>query len=706
MRCSALLLAVLAFGAALRGQEPALQELAPLRVLSLNAWHGGKRVEDGQAKLLAAIRAARADVVGLQEARAGLPFFLAQELGWDLVAKDDQSVAILSRHPVVARHARTKNDAGLGARLRVREEPPAEIEVFVAHLDYDPYGPYQAHFDRAPLEAILEAQRQNQLAEIEDLLLAMRPALAQRDAVPVVLMGDLNTPSHLDWTAACRSRNAGYVIEWPVTHAIERAGFVDVFRSRHPDPLAEPGTTWSPVVRANEGRIEPQDRIDYVFYTGDGARLARAEHLVLGTPQPEPDHAANEWPTDHVAVLAELALELPCSPQRNAERTRLELASSSVRAGEPLVARFSGTAGVARGWIGIWPAPAFPEAVPATRWSYLHGSQVARDERGPAEGNLRFATGADPEQPLPPGEYFAWLLANDRDEALAPPQRFQVLPRRAPSELARPRDRLRVLVWNLWHGGREDGEAGFVRALEILRAADPDVALLVETYGSGQRIAAALDLHLAMPTPADNLALLSRWPFAEVWELGERFHGLGGVIDVPGFGPLALVDVWLSYAAEIWEEGSRARCSPTEMLAQHERSALADLDALLRPLRRRLAERAPLPVLLGGDFNSMSHEDYVESARSQYGEPIAWPATRRLVELGFGDAWRAVHPGVDRAADRTWSPRFPRQEQDRIDFLFWRGERLVPRAARRIDRHPEGFPSDHAALVFELELRR
>ena len=138
--------------------------------------------------------------MGLQEARAGLPFFLAQELGWDLVATDDQSVAILSRYPVVARSARTKNDAGLGARLRVRAEPPSDLELFVAHLDYDPYGPYQAHFDRAPLEAILEAQRQNQLAEIEDLLRAMAPALQRSASVPVFLLGDLNTPSHLDWT--------------------------------------------------------------------------------------------------------------------------------------------------------------------------------------------------------------------------------------------------------------------------------------------------------------------------------------------------------------------------------------------------------------------------------------------------------------------------------------------------------------------------
>ncbi|MBL8898174.1 MAG: endonuclease/exonuclease/phosphatase family protein, partial [Planctomycetes bacterium] len=372
-----------------------------------------------------------------------------------------------------------------------------------------------------------------------------------------------------------------------------------------------------------------------------------------------------------------------------------------VRAGEPLVFRFEGTSAIERGWIGLWPAHAFPEAVPSTQWRYLHGTQEQRSERGPARGALRFPTGADPEAPLPPGDYVAWLLANDRDEPLAPPLRCTVTPRTEP-QLEPARDRVRVLVWNLWHGGKEDGEAGLARAIEILRAADPDVALLIETYGSGQRIAAALDRHLLMATPADNLAILSRWPIREVWDLGDRFHAIGGVIEVPGFGPLACVDVWLSYAAEIWEEGTRARHSIAEMLAQHERSALADLEALLLPLERRVAGRTALPLVLGGDFNSMSHEDYVESARSQYGEPIAWPVTRRLVELGYRDAWRAVHPQVDRAADRTWSPRFPAQEQDRIDFVFSRGEALLPRRAERIDRHAERFPSDHAALWVEF----
>jgi endonuclease/exonuclease/phosphatase family metal-dependent hydrolase len=679
---------------------------AKLRVLSLNAWHGGMRVEEGRAKLLAVIRGARADVVGLQEARAGLPFFLAQELGWDLVASDDQSVAILSRFPVVARHPRTKNDAGLGARLRVREEPPSEIELFVAHLDHDPYGPYQAHFERASLEAILVAQRENQLAEIEDLLRVMAPALERSTSVPVFLVGDLNTPSHLDWTEANAARNAGYVVDWPVTRAIERAGLVDAFRARHPDPVRVPGVTWSPIVRRNGERAEPQDRIDFVFYRGEALRLTICETLLLGAPREEPDHAANEWPSDHAAVLAELALALRPAPEAPSERARFALDAVQVRAGDPLAFRFEGTTEVERGWIGLWPAHAFPEAVPSTQWRYLHGTQEPPSTRGPARGVVRFPTGPDPEAPLPPGDYVAWLLANDRDEPLAPPLRCTVAPRTSSEELGRARDRLRVLVWNLWHGGKEDGEAGLERVIEILREADPDIALLVETYGSGQRIAAALDRHLLMATPADNLSILSRWPFAEAWDLGDRFHAIGGVIEVPGFGPLACVDVWLSYAAEIWEEGTRARYTPAEMLAQHERSARADLDALLFPLERRLAGRASLPLVLGGDFNSMSHEDYVESARAQYGAPIAWPVTRRLAELGFRDAWRAVHPRIDRAADRTWSPRFPAQEQDRIDFVFWRGGALGPRRAVRIDRHAVRFPSDHAAIWVELEKDR
>lgn len=118
-------------------------------------------------------------------------------------------------------------------------------------------------------------------------------------AVPCVLVGDFNSPSHLDRPD----------VEWPVTKAAEEAGLRDSYREAHPDPIAHPGHTWSPVHPLHEDgsrRPEPQDRIDFVLHRG--LRVLDSETCVSGHPRPWPDVEHNEWPSDHAAVITTFSL--------------------------------------------------------------------------------------------------------------------------------------------------------------------------------------------------------------------------------------------------------------------------------------------------------------------------------------------------------------------------------------------------------------
>uniref|UniRef100_A0A183TYU0 Mcl1_mid domain-containing protein n=1 Tax=Toxocara canis TaxID=6265 RepID=A0A183TYU0_TOXCA len=66
--------------------------------------------------------------------------------------------------------------------------------------------------------------------------------------------------------------HGGWVFEWPTTKILqEEAMMTDSFRKLHPNPLLEPGNTWSTVVKTSgDGWSwtipEPQDRIDFIFY--------------------------------------------------------------------------------------------------------------------------------------------------------------------------------------------------------------------------------------------------------------------------------------------------------------------------------------------------------------------------------------------------------------------------------------------------------
>ncbi|MFD8014766.1 HAD-IA family hydrolase [Streptomyces sp. NPDC058955] len=271
-----------------------------LTVMSWNLWLGGSPVEDHRSKQLAAIRASGADVVGLQETGGTATRELAGALGWHH-HQAGENLGLLSRHPIVARLGDPEVGFYGAAGVRLLVDGEHEVDVWTAHLHYTPYGPYEADFDGLPAE-VLVAHEEVRLAQMRDAL--RRIAAEAGTERPVVLVGDFNAPSHLDRPE----------VDWPVTRAAEEAGLRDSYREAHPDPVSAPGATWSPVhpVHPEEGDRaglpEPQDRIDYVLHNGRGLRVLGSRTLVLGTPAPWPDVAANAWPSDHAAVVTTFAV--------------------------------------------------------------------------------------------------------------------------------------------------------------------------------------------------------------------------------------------------------------------------------------------------------------------------------------------------------------------------------------------------------------
>ncbi|MFC5112218.1 endonuclease/exonuclease/phosphatase family protein [Kibdelosporangium philippinense] len=141
--------------------------------------------------------------------------------------------------------------------------------------------------------------------QIKGVLQEMKPDLAAASRAAVLLTGDFNAPSHLDWTNRC-----GYdTVPWPTSVLPTQAGLRDSFRAVN--PVSTLGNTWSPVYRSSpvgyghdehKGEPEPQDRIDFVYYAGM-LSVADSKTVVGGKPTAVPNHRGNAWPSDHAAVL-------------------------------------------------------------------------------------------------------------------------------------------------------------------------------------------------------------------------------------------------------------------------------------------------------------------------------------------------------------------------------------------------------------------
>lgn len=319
--------------ASLMGSVNAQTEPTELRIMTFNIWLGGELVDFG--KVIEAIEASDADIVGLQEAN-GNTRRLAAALGWPYAS---ERLQIISRYPLI------DPPGGGGSYLWAQLSPGRMIALANLHLPSDPYGPYLIR-DGATLEQVLENEQATRMPILEAQLAKL--TRVADTGTPLFLTGDFNSPSHHDWTAeVMRVREAiKYPVRWPVTAAVERAGFRDTYRAVHPDPVADPGVTWTygyPYPRLRPGEII--DRIDLVFATPNVKVL---ESEIVG-PQgsPDADIGITPFPSDHRGVVSTVQV-MPTTPPLfvAAEARRIER-------GEAVVVRYHAPDGEAEDRIVI-----------------------------------------------------------------------------------------------------------------------------------------------------------------------------------------------------------------------------------------------------------------------------------------------------------------------------------------------------------------
>jgi len=291
-----------------------------LRVMSYNTWGGGANEGKGIEETVAAIKAAGADVVGLQETRLesdpctaehcpavgdSVAPAIAAALGWYVYDQKTENVAlwanaVISRYPI---GAASPNDLGVPLDVNGRT-----VWIFNIHLDDEPYQPYQlldieygpAPFIKTEAEAVTFATETRGPA----LDLLFGDMELAKDAAAVFVTGDFNEPSLHDWTAeAVAVGNHPVAVKWPTTGRLVEAGFIDAYRAVWPDPVAKPAYTWTPSYEETATDDHP-DRIDFVLVRGEG--LAVTQAAIVGEDGPRSDIVVTPWPSDHRAVVAEV----------------------------------------------------------------------------------------------------------------------------------------------------------------------------------------------------------------------------------------------------------------------------------------------------------------------------------------------------------------------------------------------------------------
>ena len=319
-----------------------VKERHEFTVLQWNIWQEGTMLPGGYDAIVNEIVRLKPDFVTLSEVRnyhnsnftAKLTASL-KEKGLDYYSFYSYDSGLLSRYPITDSVTIFPENEDHGSIYKMMTSIHGkQIAVYTAHLDYlnDAYYNVRGYdgstWEEIPIpESVEEIMKINVTSQRDDAIKAFLKA-AEEDKKKgnlVILGGDFNEPSHLDWTDATKDLycHNGFVIPWTVTTLLDSAGFVDTYRSFYPNPVDNPGITfpddnpgkevekltWTP-------KSDERERIDYIFYLPQKG-LSLKDVVLFGHEgsiaynQRVPNETKDKfilplgvWPTDHKGLLA------------------------------------------------------------------------------------------------------------------------------------------------------------------------------------------------------------------------------------------------------------------------------------------------------------------------------------------------------------------------------------------------------------------
>lgn len=264
-----------------------------------------------------------------------------------------------------------------------------------------------------------------------------------------------------------------------------------------------------------------------------------------------------------------------------------------------------------------------------------------------------------------------------------------------------------ILQWNIWQEGTMV-KGGYDAIVEEIVRLKPDFVTLSEvrnyhnTNFTRRLTQSLLQRGLTYYSfKSKDTGLLSRYPITDSLTVFPEHNDHGSIYrllcDAKG-KKMAVYTAHLDYLDDAYYnvrgyDGSSFREIPIPRTVEEvlERNVKSQRDDAIRCFieQAKKDEAAGYTVVIGGDFNEPSHEDWTEATRYLYdhhGLVVPWTVTSLLAEAGFRDAYRTfypnvlTHPGFTFPSDNpdvspqklTWAPLA--DERDRIDYLWYKGK--------------------------------
>ena len=284
-----------------------------IRVMTWNILHGGQNEtlpKDGRPIIIDVIKESGADIILMIETYGSAPM-IAKALGFNYELLSS-NLCVFSRFPITKKllFANQIDPFNFGGvEISVEGKPLILFDTWLHYLPDTRLVPLEKSED----EILAWEHEGSRDEEIQAILKAISPYIENAGNVPIVMGGDFNSHSHLDWTEDTRNlfNHGNAVVAWGISTAMRNVGFVDTFREAHPNTTKNLGTTWNAVRDAEDNlTFTREDRIDYIYSMGDKLHVDASISFIapLGHSFSFNGKGYPFFPSDHGFVLTTFQL--------------------------------------------------------------------------------------------------------------------------------------------------------------------------------------------------------------------------------------------------------------------------------------------------------------------------------------------------------------------------------------------------------------